>query len=105
MNDTTAGTTDPTPYEHTLKLQGDLVTASTAAHRQAIKELIAQGIKTLSIDLADCAMVDSSGIGLLVATHNSLTKLGGRLALTHASEDLRELFQTMRLQQHFSIGA
>jgi anti-anti-sigma factor len=49
-------------------------------------------------------MVDSSGIGLLISAHNSLKKVGGQLAVIHASADVLELFQTMRMHQHFSVS-
>ena len=56
------------------------------------------------MDLSDVLMVDSCGIGLLIAAHNSLKKVGGRLAVIHASVDTLELFQTMRMHQHFSVS-
>jgi anti-anti-sigma factor len=49
-------------------------------------------------------MVDSSGIGLLISAYNSLRKTGGSLVVIHASADILELFQTMRMHQHFSIS-
>jgi anti-anti-sigma regulatory factor len=47
---------------------------------------------------------DSTGIGLLIAAHNSLRKVGGKLPVIHASPDILELFQTMRIHQHFSVS-
>ena len=50
--------------------------------------MVDEGVRDLVVDLADVNMVDSSGIGLLISAHNSLRKLGGQLALIHASADL-----------------
>ena len=39
----------------------------------------------MSIDFSDVQMVDSTGLGLLISAHNSMRKVGGRLAVIHAS--------------------
>ena len=69
-----------------------------------MREIVAEGIRELVVDLADVHMVDSSGIGLLISAYNSLRKVGGRLAVIHASAEILELFQTMRMHQHFSVS-
>ena len=96
------GVTTPSK-ECRLPMNGDLTSSSVGALRQQFKELIAAGTRELTLDLRACMMADSSGIGLLVATHNSLNRLGGTLKLVGVSEDLTQLFHTMRLHQHFSI--
>ncbi|HTS46530.1 MAG TPA: STAS domain-containing protein [Bryobacteraceae bacterium] len=81
-----------------------IVAASIPELRSTLREIVGQGVEDLVIDLAEVHMVDSGGIGLLVAAFNSLRKTGGRLALIHASAELLELFQTMRMHQHFSVS-
>jgi hypothetical protein len=39
----------------------------------------------------------------LIATYNSMRKLGGQLAVVNASNELLELFRSMRMHQHFSV--
>ena len=82
----------------------DIVAASIPELRAQMREIVAEGIEELVIDLADVRMVDSSGIGLLISAYNSLRKVGGRLAVIHASAEILELFQTMRMHQHFSVS-
>ena len=57
----------------------------------------------LAIDLARVELIDSVGIGLLIAVHNTLGKKGGRLVLRNVNADLAALLRTMRLDKHFSI--
>ena len=83
---------------------GDIVAASLPGLRSAMREIVGNGAKELVVDLANTQMVDSAGIGLLISAHNSLAKVGGRLAVTHASKEILELFTTMRIQQHFSVS-
>jgi anti-anti-sigma factor len=68
-----------------------------------MRGIVADGVRDLVVDLTDVYMVDSSGIGLLISAYNSLRKVGGRLAVIHASAEILELFQTMRMHQHFSV--
>ena len=83
---------------------GDTIVAATIPElRLKMRGVIDDGVRDLTIDLAGVRMVDSSGLGLLIAAHNSLRKVGGQLAVIHASNDLLELFRSMRMHQHFSV--
>ena len=46
----------------------------------------------------------SDWIGLLISAYNSLRKVGGQLAVIHASTEILDLFHTMRMHQHFSVS-
>jgi anti-anti-sigma factor len=84
---------------------GDNIVAATIPElRSKMREIVEQGVQELVVDLTDVQMVDSSGIGLLISAYNSLRKVGGSLAVIHASAELMELFQTMRMHQHFSVS-
>lgn len=81
-----------------------IVAASIPELRSRLRGVVEEGVRELIVDLTDIQMVDSSGIGLLISAHNSLRKVNGRLAIIHASADILELFQTMRMHQHFSVS-
>ncbi|HYW43352.1 MAG TPA: STAS domain-containing protein [Bryobacteraceae bacterium] len=83
---------------------GDVVAASVPELRTAMRGAIKEGVQELVVDLANVQMVDSTGLGLLIAAHNSLRKAGGRLSVIHASEEIVDLFKTMRIHQHFSVS-
>jgi len=55
----------------------DVVASTVAELRPRIKELINSGVRDITINLSNAKMVDSMGIGLLIATYNSVTKMGG----------------------------
>lgn len=97
--------TDQRPAdEKTLKPGKDIVASIADDLRKDLAREVAEGVKKLTIDLKGVEMVDSVGIGVLVATHNSLSKSGGCLAVSNVSEDLCRLFRTMRLDQHFEVA-
>lgn len=87
-----------------LQPEGDLVAARLPALRSKLQEMLGGGTVHLTLDLAGARMVDSAGIGLLIAAHNSLKKAGGELTVVHASKDILDLFRTMRIHQHFSVS-
>ena len=82
---------------------GDIVASAADGLRSAVKDLLPSLDGPFAIDLSKVELIDSVGIGLLIAVHNSLSKKGGRLALDHVSPDLAALLRTMRLDKHFSI--
>jgi anti-anti-sigma factor len=74
-----------------------------ADFRQDLLKEVESGVKRLVVDLNDVQMVDSVGIGVLVAAHNSLSKTGGQMAVSNVSQDIFNLFKVMRLDQHFEV--
>jgi len=82
----------------------EIVAASIPELRSKMRGIVEEGVLDVVVDLSEVHMVDSSGIGLLISAYNSLRKVGGRLAVIHASAELLELFQTMRMHQHFSVS-
>jgi anti-anti-sigma factor len=92
------------PDTATLQPEGDLVAAKLPLLRSRLRAMVDLGVRHLTLDLVLTKMVDSAGIGLLIAAHNSLKKAGGELTVTHASKEILELFRTMRIQQHFNVS-
>ena len=79
----------------TLRFAGEL--------RPRLQEVIAGGVTQIVMDLSMIDSVDSSGIGLLIATRNSLAKVGGGLRIIGVSPRIQQLFDVMRLGRHFEI--
>ena len=86
-----------------LTPEGDIVASVAEALRARLKEVLQEGVTGLVIDLSRVELIDSVGIGLLIAVHNTLGKKGGRLALTHVNAELAALLRTMRLDKHFLV--
>ncbi len=86
-----------------LTLKQDLVASTVNDLRTMIQEAIKEGTKNISINMAGISVVDSMGIGLLISTQNSLSKVEGELDILNISTDIMDLFLSMRLDQHFSL--
>ena len=87
----------------TVKPGKDITASIAEDFRRDLLKLIEQGVIELTIDLSNVNMIDSVGLGVLIATHNSLENKGGSLAIINASRNIYALFNTMRLDQHFEV--
>ena len=87
-----------------IRPAGDVVAAHVPELRSVLRTTIDGGARDVVLDLCNTGMVDSSGLGLVIGTYNSLQKVGGRLTVIHASRDVLQLFQTMRMHLHFAIS-
>ena len=89
----------------TLKPGVDIVASQCPGLKQEFLEIINNGEKTIIIDFSGTEMIDSSGIGLLISIRNSLANYGGgEIELLNLSEDLKQLFKVMKLDNHFKIS-
>ncbi len=66
----------------------------------ALKQAISEGIQDIIFDMRQTQFLDSMGIGLLVATKNSLSLGQGNIQLVHVCESILKLLQSMRLVDH-----
>lgn len=86
-----------------LTLEEDVVAAKSEDIKLKLKEAIAGELSFLTLDLDKVAQVDSVGMGVLIATYNSLRKREVGFKLINVGQNIYELFQVMRLNRHFEI--
>lgn len=86
-----------------VRLSEPLTSAFAGELRPRLQEVIEKGATQLAIDLSSVDLVDSAGIGLLIAARNSLAKVGGTMRIMGASQEIQHLFKVMRLDRHFQI--
>ena len=67
-----------------------------------LKELVANGAQKLLLNLANLTQVDTSGVGVIIATHISLKDRGGELKLLCPNGRVLEVFQVLRLLNFIS---
>ena len=81
----------------------NIVASMTDEFRSELHVLVQEKPDQIIIDMAGVEMVDSVGIGVMIAVHNSLTKNGGTLKIINADKNILNLFKTMRLNRHFAV--
>ena len=92
-----------TDNQATIKPGQDVVASMANDFKAELQSLIHESVEELIIDLDGVEMVDSVGIGVMIATHNTLLKTGGVIKIVNVAEDIFNLFSTMRLDRHFAI--
>jgi anti-anti-sigma factor len=84
-------------------LAGDLTASGIPELQTTLQGQVQQGAEEIIFDLAKTVMLDSSGIGLLIATNNSLARRGGRIRIVNTSADILQLLQSMRLATRLNV--
>ncbi len=83
---------------------GDIVAANAQSAKDELRGLVGSSSGELLVDLAGVRMIDSKGLGILIATVNSLESTGRGMRVVGANEDLLGLFKMMRLDRHMRLG-
>jgi len=81
----------------------DIVASMAEDFKNELLSAINDCEEKLVIDLAGVEMVDSLGIGVIIAAHNTLTQAGKQLKVINVSNDIFGLFSTMRLNRRFTV--
>jgi anti-anti-sigma factor len=88
----------------TITVEGDFTQSSTAGIRQTLTDAVKSGITTIRIDMAEVNHIDSPSIGVLVATHNSLKAVDGKLIIYRVKPHITELFSFLQLNKRFEVN-
>lgn len=76
---------------------------SNRALHEAIRGLTADGHKNILLNLANVTLIDSSGLGELVASYASVERNGGALKLANLSDRFIELITITKLYTVFDV--
>lgn len=86
-----------------LAMNGQINLYNLPELKTQIQQELAKGIKSLVFDMENVGYIDSSGIGVLVASATSLKNAGGRLALSGLQNVIRKTFEITKLDHFFEI--
>ncbi len=75
----------------------DLVSHRVVELRDTILDLAAQGRQKVILDLVRVTLIDSMGVGVVVACLKTLKQRGGDLKVTTDNEDIIRLFNLLKL--------
>ncbi len=89
----------------TMKPGIDIVASSVEEFQEQALELLKESPKEFVLDFTGVNMIDSMGIGIVIAIHNSLNKSGGKLKIIKIPPQIFNVFTAMRLGRHFVVEA
>jgi anti-anti-sigma factor len=81
----------------------DVVASMAEAFKDDLLSAINSSDGIIVIDLEGVEMVDSVGIGVIIASHNTLTQADRKLKVINVTKDIYGLFTTMRLNRRFTV--
>jgi anti-sigma B factor antagonist len=70
---------------------------------QTIRRLVEVGRRKILLNLQGITHIDSTGLGELIASYNTLDKKGGRVKLLHLAQRVRELMIITKLVTVFDV--
>jgi anti-sigma B factor antagonist len=75
----------------------------TMSVRNAIRDVLQSGGKSIVLNLADISYVDSTGVGALMNAYTTVVNAGGRLMLLNLTKRLQELLVVTKLLTVFEV--
>ncbi|MBI4177936.1 STAS domain-containing protein [bacterium] len=91
------------PGEAVIHVAGEVDMNTSPKLRDLFKSASAQGLKTVTVNLAGVAYMDSSGIATLVEMLQILNKTKGRLVLKAMTPQVKAVFEIAHLMEVFEI--
>src|ERR1700688_4837555 len=76
----------------------------SSALREKLKGLLAEGKKKLVLDMKNVTMIDSSGLGALVAAYSTAKTAGASLRLCSLGAHFNQLLQITKLLTVFEVS-
>jgi len=73
--------------------------------RRDVNDIVAEGAKTVLIDLKDVTFMDSSGLSALVSALKTVRTSGGKLYLCSINDQVRMVFDLTRMDRVFETFA
>jgi anti-sigma B factor antagonist len=87
----------------TLRIEGELDATTVPDFRPAIDTLVAQNPQQLTVDLSALRLIDSSGVGAIVALFKRLRETGGAMQITGLRGQPLAIFEVLRLNRVLTV--
>lgn len=86
-----------------VALSGTLDAATAPDLRSLTERLVADGRHDITLDMAELNLIDSSGVGAIVALFKAIRAQGGAARLVNVQDQPRMIFHILRLDRVFNL--
>jgi anti-sigma B factor antagonist len=83
----------------TLRIEGSLDAISTPELRSMIDALVSERRLSITVDLSALRLIDSSGVGAIVALYKRAKAQGGRVTVMGLRDQPLAIFRLLRLDR------
>jgi anti-sigma B factor antagonist len=87
-----------------LRLRGELDALSCPELRPVVDTLAEQGKCTVTVDLSELRLIDSSGVGVLVSLYKRVRANGGEVKFAGVTAQPLVIFKLLRLDRAFELA-
>lgn len=87
-----------------VHVTGELDLATAPRLREEFVRLMDGGVRTVTVDMAQLAFIDSTGLAVLVSALKRLREYGGDLALQSPNPGAMKVFEITGLTKVFAIS-
>ncbi len=89
--------------ETELRIEGSLDALSTPELRPIIDAVVAEKRPKVTVNLAGLRLIDSSGVGAIVALYKRLRAQGGQVKVAGLRDQPLAIFRLLRLDRVFDL--
>ena len=86
-----------------VEIHGPFSAAIVPSLQDSIRKMVESNVSDVVFDFSHCTMLDSSGIGLMIATCNVVAFYSGKVSVRHVSKDIARLLASMRLTERLGV--
>ncbi|MGH2683894.1 MAG: STAS domain-containing protein [Actinomycetota bacterium] len=86
-----------------VAVRGEIDIASSDELRNALLGLSEQGVRHVTVDLADLAFIDSTGLGALIRVLKHYREQGGDMKLANPTRPVAKVLEITSLDRLFEI--
>lgn len=88
-----------------LTLHGELDVLTSGPLRDTLRAAFEDGVRAVTIDLADVCFMDASTLGVLLGAHRRLEAAGGTLRLVAPQRSVHRVFEVTGLDRVLHLEA
>lgn len=86
-----------------LKLSNDIYGNESFALKDQLNQLLDDGVLQITLDLSNVEIIDSVGLGVLLKTHQKLSKVSGSLSLQKVNQSITDLLEMTHLDHYLRV--
>jgi anti-sigma B factor antagonist len=88
--------------ETVLRIAGSLDAVTAPELRPTLEALVSEGRRKITVNLEGLRLIDSSGVGAIVALYKRVRAVGGQVRVVGLRDQPLAIFQLLRLDRVFS---
>ncbi len=85
------------------QLIGELDVSTSELLRSELQSVVENGCRSLTVDMAELALIDSTGLGVLVGILKRVLRQGGEMRMRAPRSSARKVFAITGLDRVFTI--